>query len=96
MIASHIWESVYYRTSAGSMLRQYTTLDGKPTAGEQALATLLDNGVSYNLDYTQHRAYVISSSSLTPPSHPKAEKGRSSVEGMGCMLLPVYLLDAGI
>lgn len=95
--ASHIEDGVYYRTSAGDWLMQYTTMDGNPTTGELAWATLQKNGVTYQLDYATHRAYVISSPKFTPPNPPKVRgaPGQSSVEGIPCKVLPSYLANAG-
>jgi hypothetical protein len=95
VIASHIRDGVYYRTSAGSTLEQFTTLDGQRLVGQQAWAILSDNGVSYQLDYTQHRAYVVSHPEFTPRSTPKVQRAQSSVEGVPCALWPVYLVEAG-
>jgi hypothetical protein len=96
VIASHIRDGVYYRTSAGATLQQFTTLDGQRLVGQQAWAVLWDNGVNYQLDYTQHRAYVFPNPAFTmPSSSPKVERSQSSVEGIPCMLWPVYLVEAG-
>jgi hypothetical protein len=96
VIASHIREGVYYRTSAGSTLRQYTTLDGNAIVGQLGWAILQDGTGTYKLDYTQHRAYVVSGPQATPLSGiPTTQKAQSSVEGMPCTLWPVYLVEAG-
>jgi hypothetical protein len=98
VIASHIRDGVYYRTSSGSTLTHYTTLDGNPTAGEMASGSLSENGTNYQLDYTQHRAYV--APFPPPPPHnetPRAQNtlGQSSVEGIACTLFPVVLVTGG-
>ncbi|MGA9885216.1 MAG: hypothetical protein WBQ34_15990 [Candidatus Acidiferrales bacterium] len=94
--ASHIRDGVYYRTSAGDTLTQYTTMDGAPITGELAWATMLKNGLNYQLDYAKHRAYAISLPKFTPLTNvPKSRGVPSSVEGIPCMLLPVYQGNAG-
>jgi hypothetical protein len=95
--SSHIRDGVYYRTSAGDTLTRYTTMDGNPTTGELAWATMRKNGVSYQLDYATHRAYVSSFPPFTPPNPPKAPGApeQSSVEGIPCNIVPSYRMNAG-
>lgn len=97
VIASHIRDGIYYRASDGSIFNQFKTLDGNPTVGQQAWAPLRDsNGVNYQLDYVQHRAYYVAPRpQFTPPSRTNAQKTQSSVEGIPCTIQPVYLVSGG-
>jgi len=100
VIASHTREAVFFRNSAGSILEQWTTIDGKPTVGQMAWARLYDKeqGVHYLLNYTEHHAYVDSMPNVTIPknvnSGTRAQNalGQGSVQGLVCTWFPTYQL----
>jgi hypothetical protein len=60
VIGGHTREGVWFRNSAGSILDQWTTIDGKAAVGQMARARLADNehDIHYQLDYTEHQAYI--------------------------------------
>jgi hypothetical protein len=92
----HTREGVWFRNSAGSVLAQWTTIDGKPAVGQMARARLADNehGVHYELDYTERQAYIdsVPKTTITGNGRTRAQNalGQGSVEGIACTWFPVY------
>jgi len=98
VIGSQTTEGAWFRHSAGSILDQFTTIDGKAAVGQIARARLYDKeqGVHYELDYTEHRAYI---DSIPMPKTPITGNGRTraqnalgqgSVQGIACTWFPAY------
>jgi hypothetical protein len=96
VIGGHTREGVWFRNSAGSVLDQWTTIDGKPAVGQMARARLADNeqGTHYELDYTEQRAYIdsVPKTTITGNGRTRAQNalGQGSVQGIACTWFPVY------
>lgn len=94
---SVIREGVYYRTSDGSTLSQWTTVNGSPASAELAWGSLWDNktGTAYRLDLKNRRAYVepeggepaTADSRLDEPKNPTY----GSVSGIRCTIFPARM-----
>lgn len=93
-------EGIYYRTSDGSVLQRWTTINGKAT--EEA-GSLWNNvtGISYNLDFANRRAiFRAKGAPRSPELSPKnlvATQARPeiSVSGVTCRLEPAKFAEAG-
>ena len=98
VIGGHTREGVWFRNSAGSILDQWMTIDGKAAVGQMARARLFDNepGIHYELDYTEHQAYTDSvpppKTTITGSSRTRAQNalGQGSVQGIACTWFPTY------
>lgn len=99
IVATHVKESLFYRTSDGSELRRPLTDDGKPSTGKRARASLFDkvHGINYVIDYETGEAFeLVTPGNPNPPSSEGAaapnKTGESSVEGHPCTWIPVNLV----
>lgn len=100
IVKSEIREGVYYRSSDGSTLTKWLTVNGEKTSA----AELFDNSdqASYQIDYSQGRAFKLESPSATHvPVRPggwrsiSKDVGSDSVEGLRCRILPVKVSSGG-
>ena len=96
MIEGRTIEGVWFRNSAGSILDQTTTIDGKAVVGQMARARLFDRerDIHYDLDYTEHKAYVfpMPKTPITGNGRTRAQNalGQGSVQGIACTWFPTY------
>jgi hypothetical protein len=85
-------EGVFYRTSDGTTLTRWTTVNGVPSAG---VGEMYDskNGITYRLSYQTHTGMQSPKAApLQPDYYSKiTPSGEDSVEGIKCNLIPIEI-----
>jgi len=93
-------EGNYYRSSDGSILEQWTRVNGDEKLGELAAGSLWDNKnvVSYQLDFKNRIAYLHAPPQGTKPVRPDVSGARAAgalgeefLEGISCRVFPVRI-----
>jgi|SRR5712664_3246632 len=94
-------EGEFYRSSDGSVLRHWKTVNGDEGAAGQG--DLLDNKkhAFYNLNYNTKRAYQVRTGIPQPSPYVFSKetlqsRGEESIEGVRCTIVPVDTADSGV
>lgn len=88
-------EGVFYRSSDGSTLREWTIVNGSPTNNAVGFYTDNQKALSYRLEYINHQAIEAVPPSRTPvkPGAMKAESLKKirddQVSGFPCVVVPL-------
>ena len=103
IVETHVREGVYYRSSDGSVLEHWTTIDGSTDKAKLSRGgnTFFDNtnGSVYSLDLANHKAALESTGKRTRPDNMQAGNAKPLSEewigGIRCQVFPLQMRVMG-